>query len=109
MATNFPFQVVGGRRAYVVSSSVTVNTANVVFAFPTTLFANRPYFGPVFVNLAQAIPEGTTGTLPILFDGTAVTKYGGAALTVADLPGTGVYQFWFDRSTGVLQIQTGVV
>ena len=71
------------------------------------------YRGTLFVNLAQAIPTGTTGTLPILFETNgatqAVTKYNGEALTVADVPGTGVFEFWFDKSTNILQILTGVV
>lgn len=39
----------------------------------------------------------------------AVTKYGGTPLTIADLPGVGVYEMWFDRPTNVLQIMTGAV
>lgn len=110
MAFFYPYQVVNRNGSvYIASTGVTVSTTNVVFAFPNTGFANRPYFGTVFVNLAQAIPADTTGTLPILFDGTPVTKYGGDPLTVADLPGTGVYQLWFDKASGTLQIQTGVV
>ncbi|UVP31188.1 hypothetical protein NXW58_13710 [Bacteroides faecis] len=38
-----------------------------------------------------------------------VTKYNGEALTAADIPRTGVYEFWFDRATNTLQIMTGVV
>lgn len=94
---------------YISSTGVSVNTSNVVFNFPDTGFANRPYLGTVFVNLAQAIPAGTTTTLPILFDSQPVTKYNGEPLTVADIAGTGVYQFWFNRQTGVLQIMTGLV
>ena len=49
----------------------------------------------------QAIPTGTTGTLPILFETNgvtqAVTKFNGEALTVADVPGTGVVQLWFEQ------------
>ena len=76
-------------------------------------FASANYRGTVFVKLAQAIPTGTTGTLPILFETNgatqAVTKYNGAPLTVADLPGTGIYQFWFERDTNTLQLMTGIV
>ena len=76
-------------------------------------FASANYRGTVFVKLAQAIPTGTTGTLPILFETNgvtqAVTKYNGAPLTVADLTGTGVFQFWFERDTNTLQLMTGIV
>lgn len=64
-------------------------------------------------NEEPAIPTGTTGTLPILFETNgstqAVTKYNGAPLTVADVQGTGVYQFWFERDTNTLQIMSGIV
>ena len=36
-------------------------------------------------------------------------KFGGAALTVADVAGTGVYQLWFERDTNTLQLMTGIV
>lgn len=112
MAIN-PFTWVNRRgSAAVQSTGVTVNTDNVVFAFANHAFATNWYRGTVFVHLAQSIPTGTTGTLPVLFETNgvtqAVTKYGGEPLTVADLPGTGVYELWFDRSTGVLQLMTGV-
>lgn len=110
MAFFYPYTVVNRNGSvYIVSSGVTVNTANVVFTFPETGFTNRPYLGTVFVNIAQAIPTGTTATLPVLFDGQAVTKYNGEPLTVADIAGTGVYQFWFNRQTETLQIMTGVL
>ena len=37
-----------------------------------------------------------------------VTKYGGDPLTIADLQGVGVYQFWYDKQTNTLQVMTGV-
>lgn len=95
------------------STGVKVNAENVVFTFKNHAFVNASYRGTIFVNLQQAIPTGTTGTLPILFEtnGTtqAVTKFNGAALTVADLAGTGVYQLWFERDTNTLQLMTGIV
>ena len=74
---------------------------------------NANYRGTIFVNLHQAIPTGTTNTLPILFETNgvtqAVTKFNGNPLTVADIAGTGVYQFWFERDTNTLQLMTGIV
>ncbi|MCH5332049.1 MAG: hypothetical protein J1E33_06570 [Alistipes sp.] len=110
----FPFSWVNRRgSAAITSSAVTVNTDNVVFTFPAHSFMSIQYRGSLFVELTQAIPAGTTTTLPIVFSTNgvtqAVTKYNGEALTVADLPGTGVYEFWFDRSTNTLQIMTGIV
>ena len=94
----FPFQFVNRRgSAAIATSGVNVTAENAVFSFPTW------YRGTIFIDLRQEIPAGTTGTLPVLFETNgvtqAVTKYGGEALTVADIPGTGVYEFWFDRAT----------
>lgn len=111
---NYPFAWVNRRgSAAVASESVSVNTTNVVFTFKNHAFVNANYRGTVFVNLRQAIPSGTTTTLPILFETNgatqAVTKFNGDPLTVADIAGTGVYQLWFERDTNTLQIMTGIV
>ena len=99
--------------AAIASTGVAVNTNNVVFSFKNHAFLNASYRGTIFVNLMQAIPTGTTGTLPILFETNgatqAVTKFNGEALTVADVPGTGVVQLWFERDTNTLQLMTGIV
>ena len=99
--------------AAIASTGVKVNTADVVFTFKNNAFLNARYRGTIFVNLMQAIPTGTTGTLPILFETNgatqAVTKFNGAPLTVADVPGTGVVQLWFERDTNTLQLMTGIV
>lgn len=99
--------------AAIASQGVVVNTANVVFSFRNHAFVNANYRGTIFVNLRQAIPTGTTTTLPILFETNgvtqAVTKFNGEPLTVADVAGTGVYQFWFERDTNTLQIMSGIV
>lgn len=99
--------------AAIASTGVVVNTNNVVFSFKNHAFLSGYYRGTIFVNLMQAIPTGTTGTLPILFETNgstqAVTKYNGAPLTVADVQGTGVYQFWFERDTNTLQMMSGIV
>lgn len=113
MAIN-PFTWVNRRgSAAIQSTGVTVGAENVTFSFRNHAFATAWYRGTVFVELAQDVPAGTTGTLPVLFETNgvtqAVTKYGGAPLTIADLPGVGVYELWFDRSTNVLQVMTGVI
>ena len=99
--------------AAIASTGVKVNAADVVFTFKNHAFVNTNYRGTIFVNLKQAIPTGTTGTLPILFETNgvtqAVTKFNGEALTVADVPGTGVVQLWFERDTNTLQLMTGIV
>lgn len=112
MAIN-PFSWVNRRgSATVQSTGVNVTTDNVVFTFANHAFASNWYRGTVFVNLEQAVPTGTTGTLPVLFETNGVTqpvtKYGGDPLTIADLQGVGVYQFWYDKQTNTLQVMTGV-
>jgi len=38
-----------------------------------------------------------------------VVTFNGEAVTVADIPGTGVYLFWYESQSNTLQILTGVV
>lgn len=111
---NYPFAWVNRRgSAAVGSTGVAVNADSVVFSFRNHAFVNANYRGTIFVNLQQAVPTGTTGTLPILFEtnGTTqpVTKYNGEPLTAADVPGTGVFMMWFERDTNTLQMMTGIV
>ena len=91
--------------------SVSVNADNVVFAFADHAFAGIPFTGLVLVYIAQDVPAGTTGTLPVVFQTNGavqeVTGYGGGA--VADLAGTGVYLAFYDRGSGLLQLMTGIV
>ena len=104
-----PFQFVNRRgSAALATTGVTVNTDNVVFSFQNHAFLNAWYRGTVYINLAQEIPSETTSTLPIVFETNgvtqAVTKVGNTALTVADITGTGIYEFWFDKSSNLLQL-----
>ena len=46
--------------------AVTVGTENVTLELPNHAFRNRSYVGGFYVSLRQAIPAGTTATLPIL-------------------------------------------
>lgn len=65
----YPFQFVNRRGSAAISTSgVTVNTDNVVFSFPNHAFVNAWYRGTIYIDLAQAVPTGTTGTLPVLFE-----------------------------------------
>lgn len=94
------------------SNSVSVSTTNVAFDFNNHRNVGRPFRGLVIVRLAQAIPTGTTATLPIVFtsDGgnaKTVTTFNGEAVTVADIPGTGVYVLWYESQTDTLQLLTG--
>lgn len=89
------------------SQNVIVSDTSVDFKFNPD-WDRRPFRGLLLVYLSEAIPEGTTTTLPIRFSmaGTTsnVTIAGGDNLTVADLPGVGVYLVYYDRFTDILQI-----
>lgn len=94
------------------SNSVSVTTTAVSFDFNNHRNVGRPFRGLLIVRLAQAIPAGTTDTLPIIFtsDGsnaTPVTTFNGDPVTVADIPGTGVYILWYESQSNTLQLLTG--
>ena len=97
------------------SSGVAVNgTTDVRFSFSSDArFFNR-FSGLVLIRLNQAVPAGTTATLPISFalpNGPAqpVTGYNGAPVSVADLAGTGIYLAYYDASSSTLQLMTGLL
>ena len=109
----WPFQYVNQRGIPTIQSrGVVVSDTSVDFKFNPD-WNSRPFRGLLLVNLADAIPEGTTTTLPIRLSmaGTTsnVTLAGGANLTVADLPGTGVYLFYYDRFSDTLQLLSSTV
>lgn len=96
------------------SLSVTVSTTAVSFDFNNHRNVGRPFRGLLIVNLAQAIPTGTTTTLPIVFtsggdNAQALTKENGEPVTVADIPGTGIYILWFESQTDTLQVPNTLI
>lgn len=96
------------------SNSVAVTTTDVRFDFNNHRNIGRPFRGLIVISLNQAIPTGTTETLPIVFtsDGgnpANLTTFDGANVTVADIPGTGVYLVWYESQTGTLQLLTGAL
>ena len=91
------------------SISVTVTANDVQFVFRNRPNFGRPYFGGLYAYLAQAIPTGTTATLPIIFTSevgvpTPVVGIDDIPITVAEITGTGVYYFFYDQSAGRLQL-----
>ena len=96
------------------SLSVTVGTTDVRFDFNNHRNVGRPFRGLLIINLAQIIPTGTTDTLPIVFtsDGGSaaeLTTFNGDPVTVADIPGTGIYICWYESQTDSLQLLTGAL
>ena len=95
------------------SLSVTVTATDVRYDFNNHRNVGRPFRGLIVINLAQAIPTGTTDALPVLFtsDGgnaQSLTTINGDAITASDITGTGIYLVWFESQTNTLQLLTGV-
>ncbi len=90
---------------YLRTNSVSVGEEYVDFALG---FRPVPRVGFLTVNVADAIPTGTTGTLPVrltLNGGTRVlTFFGGTNVTAADLVGTGIITVLYDWFNGILQL-----
>ncbi len=89
------------------STRVTVSDTAVDFQFNPDWDRN-PFSGLLLVYLSEAIPEGTTTTLPIRFSMAGntqnVTVSGGANLTVADFDGPDVYLVYYDRALNILKL-----
>jgi len=90
---------------YLRTTSVTVGTDSVDFALG---FRPIEPIGDITINVANAIPDGTTGTLPVRFtlNGStrALTFFGGTAVTAADLVGTGDIKVFHNFYNGTLQL-----
>lgn len=90
---------------YLSTSNVTVSETGVNLALG---FRRIQPVGTFFVRVSTAIPTGTTGTLPVSITLNGITRplttFGGAAVTAADLTGTGVVEVFNDRYNGVLQV-----
>lgn len=108
----FPYQYVNINGIPTVKTqSVLVSDTTVDFKFNPD-WDRRPFRGLLLVNISEEIPDGTTTTLPIRFSmaGTTsnVTLAGGDNLTVADLPGVGIYLLYYDRFSDTLQLLSNI-
>jgi len=94
-----------GGTPYLRTSSVTVGTDTVDFALG---FRRIPAIGYLTIHIADAIPTGTTATLPvrITLNGNSrnLTVFGGGNVTAGDLVGTGVITVFYDWYNGTLQL-----
>lgn len=90
---------------YMTTTGVTVGTESVDF---TLGFRAIPRVTTLLVRISDAIPSGTTGTLPVRFtlNGQTrnLTSFGGTAVTAADLTGAGVLTIFYDWFNGILQV-----
>ena len=92
---------------YLRTTGVSVTAESVDF---TLGFRRIPPVGYLTINVADAIPTGTTGTLPVrlTLNGTTrnLTYFGGTNVTAADLTGAGVLTVFYDWYNGYLQLIT---
>ena len=108
----FPYQYVNINGIPTIKTqAVVVSDTAVTFKFAPD-FDGRPFRGLILVYISEAIPEGTTTTLPIQLSmaGTTsgITVAGGANVTVADFPGVGIYLVYYDRWADTLQLINGI-
>lgn len=89
---------------YLSTTNVTVTDEAVNFALGFRRIQPVGYFT---VRVTNAIPTGTTETLPIqlTLNGTSrpLTFFDGTPVTAADITGTGVLMVFNDRFNGILQ------
>lgn len=92
------------------TSSITVTDDNVVLTLTNRSFRFLRNQGLMLFRLNQAIPEGTTTTLPIVFSSNGfiqgLTNVGGTPITVAQVPGPGIYLIFYDKSANLMQLMT---
>ena len=93
------------------SAKVTVGTENVTIELPDHALYRRNYVGGFFLDLREAIPTGTTATLPILIGANGDTRplmeYAGKPATVGNYVGAGIYEIHYNRNTNQLYIVNG--
>jgi hypothetical protein len=94
---------------YLSVRSINVTTENVNLNLG---YVPVPPVGYITIRVGSAIPTGTTGTLPIqvsLNRGVRLlTTFGGTAVTVADIAGTGVLTVFYDSFNDILQLVSPV-
>lgn len=92
---------------YIKVSNVTVTDTAVDFALGFRSIAPVGYFT---IRVANAIPTGTTGTLPVTLTLNGVTRnltyFNGTPVTAADIVGTGVLMVFNDRFNGILSLMS---
>lgn len=95
---------------YLATTGVTVGTEAVDFSLG---FRSIKRAGYLTLRISDAIPAGTTGTLPVRFtlngQTRTLTSFGGVAVTAADLTGAGVISVFYDWFDGILQVMSPIV
>ena len=104
----FPFQYININGIQTLEvRRISVTETSVDFQFRPD-FDSNPFRGILLVYVPEAIPTGTTDTLPIRFSMAGntqnLTTAGGADVTVANFDGVGVYLVYYDRYANILQL-----
>ena len=90
---------------YLRTQSVSVGTESVDFSLG---FRRIPPVGYLTINITEAVPTGTTETLPIRFtlngSSRTLTFFGGSSVTAGDLASTGTILVWYNWYDGSLQL-----
>lgn len=94
---------------YLRTSNVSVSEDSVDFAIGVRRI--QPV-GLMAINMSNAIPDGTTGTLPVRLTLNGVTRnltfFGGANVTADDVQGTGALLVMYDWYNGILQLLSAI-
>ena len=106
----FPYQYININGIPTIKTqTVTVSETSVTFKFAPD-FDGRPFRGLILVYISEAIPTGTTDTLPIVFSSNdftqPLTNVGGEAVTVAQFPEPGVYLVYYSKEANLMQLLT---
>lgn len=110
MGTNFIYNRVNINGIPCIESrSITETTTAVTFNFSPSLYTSSRFSGLIAVRIEEAA-AATADALPVSFNvpsiansTIALTTFGGAAVTGADLD-AGIHLVFYDRYNGVLQL-----
>ncbi len=96
-----------GGIAYIANTGVTVGTESVNISLGYRRIQPIGYFT---VRMANAIPAGTSGTLPVTLTLNGVTRQltnmDGSQVTAADITSSGVLLVFNDKFNGILQLMS---
>ena len=92
-----PFLLVNRRGSLLLpTTGLTVSATAATFTLPSYRVSGPR--GTMLIKISQPIVFTANGGTQ------AATKVGGDPLTIADIPGTGVYEFYYDRESSTLQL-----
>lgn len=113
-STNFPFNFANRNGIPLIEASgIEVTDTNVVLNLPQRAFRFLNDKGLILFRMTQAIPSGTTQTLPVVFSSSdftqPLTNTGGTPITVAQVSATGVYLIYYDKGANLMQLVTTTI